>query len=259
MSNIEDIDELLGREAELAAQQLGNGLSSIRKYNFSAMGFFYTGIFSVTIGLERLLKLIILFDYKKRNQTYPNNDYLKKKGHKLSNLLEEAKSINSTNNYGVDETVFDDSLSQVIIEFLNDFANQSRYYNLDAASGRSLGGNEPLARWDKDVCDELIRRHFKVTKNKKEMIGALQLLTPVIISYTHEDGSSIDTLDSYTLSNIQINDKQRYSMLYIYRIIRFAVKLFRKVESAELWELFVIYEQKDARALQKKVWNPYKR
>lgn len=259
MCNIKDIDELLGREAELAAQQLGNGLSSIRKYNFAAIGFFYTAIFSVTIGLERLLKLIILFDYKKNNQSYPDNNYLKQKGHKLSKLIEEAKSINSTNNYGVDESVFDDSLSQVIIKFLNDFADQSRYYNLDAASGKSLSENEPLARWDKDVCVEIIRRHFKVTENKKEMFGALQLLTPATISCTHEDGSSIDTLDSYTLSHIQINDKQRYSMLYIYRIIRFAVKLFRKVESADLWELFVIYEQKDARALQKKVWNPYKR
>ena len=45
MCNIKDMDELLGREAELAAQQLGNGLSSIRKYNFAAMGFFTLAYF----------------------------------------------------------------------------------------------------------------------------------------------------------------------------------------------------------------------
>jgi hypothetical protein len=259
MDNIKDIEELLGREAELSAQQLGNGLSSIRKYSFAEIGYFYTGIFSVTIGLERLLKLVVLFYYKQKNTTYPNNTYLRNKGHDLSDLIKEARSINSINNYGIDESVFEDSLSQVIIEFLKDFAKQSRYYNLDAASGKFQSGNEPLARWDRDVCVELIRRHFKLTEKKKAMFVAQQLMLPASITHTHEDGSSINDPDSYILSCIQINDKQRYSMLYIYRIIRFAVKLFKKIEPFQLWELFVIYEQTDTQALQNKVWDPYKR
>lgn len=259
MNNIKDTEELLGREAELSAQLLGNGLSSIRKYSFAEIGYFYTGIFSVTIGLERLLKLIILFDYKQRNLNYPNDTYLRERGHELGDLVKEAILINSTNNYGVDESVFEDSLSQVIIVFLKDFAKQSRYYNLNAASGKFQVGNEPLARWDQDVCIELMRRHFKLTEKKKAMFVAQQLMVPAIITHTHEDGSSINDQDSYILSCIQINDKQRYSMLYIYRIIRFAVKLFREIEPFQLWELFVIYEQTDARALQKNVWDPYKR
>jgi len=63
MSNLTDVQELLGREAELAATTVGVGLTELRKYDFATIGRFYSGIFSYTIGIERICKLVLLLDY----------------------------------------------------------------------------------------------------------------------------------------------------------------------------------------------------
>jgi hypothetical protein len=68
---ITNINELLNREAALSAQLLGNGLTSIRKYDFSSKGIFYSGMFSISIGLERILKIILVLDYQIKNSKFP--------------------------------------------------------------------------------------------------------------------------------------------------------------------------------------------
>lgn len=63
MTNITNQLELLGREAELASKTLGTGLTELRKYSFGGFGYFYSGMFSLVIGLERVAKLTLLSNY----------------------------------------------------------------------------------------------------------------------------------------------------------------------------------------------------
>jgi hypothetical protein len=46
------------REAAIAGQSIGAGLAALRKANYAATGLYSHAFFSLTIGLERMLKII---------------------------------------------------------------------------------------------------------------------------------------------------------------------------------------------------------
>ncbi|MBO9632302.1 MAG: hypothetical protein J7578_04240, partial [Chitinophagaceae bacterium] len=73
---------LLSKEAALSSMNLGVGLTFIRKYDFAKLGFIYQSFFSLSIGLERIMKLILLYEYIYNHNSYPNFGYLKSKGHR---------------------------------------------------------------------------------------------------------------------------------------------------------------------------------
>jgi hypothetical protein len=97
----------------------------------------------------------------------------------------------------VADSFFDnDPLFQRLVSLLTDFAVQARYYNLDYLTGRKQAGMEPLVRWDKEICTEIVRRHYQPDQAqiavKKELA---ELMEPFSwVQFTREDGSEINTL-----------------------------------------------------------------
>ena len=58
----------LKREAELTAAMLKSGLNSLRKAAaYGSMGEFCQSFFSLSIGIERMLKIIIITEYRTDN------------------------------------------------------------------------------------------------------------------------------------------------------------------------------------------------
>lgn len=235
MRNITDIDELLSREAAMSSQLLGSGLTSIRKYDFTSKGVFYRGMFSVSIGIERILKLILLLDYKITNDRYPDNDFLKKKGHKIKRLISDCREINdklNTNSSLVEsEVVFNDELIIKIVDYLTEFSISSRYYNLDVISGNEKNTNEPLAKWTNDICKIIIERHPPSTKKLKEFREYADAYNDMsIVMHTHEDGSQIGDLHNFVKNSALIEEKQGFSAYYLFKIIDFLVSLLMELD-----------------------------
>ena len=83
------------REAEIAAISLYDGFNYQLKANESEKAFFSKSFFSLSIGLERLLKLIIILDDIEKNQGKLNltNKDLKKYNHNIMNAYISAKKI----------------------------------------------------------------------------------------------------------------------------------------------------------------------
>lgn len=266
MTKITDELELLNREAALASQVLGAGLTSLRKYNFAEKGYFYNGMFSITIGLERVLKLILIYDYRLSNTgKFPNDGYLKKMGHKIEDLVGWARSINQSQKLGVDESCFDDDLIAKVIKFLTDFAGKSRYYNLDTLSGTGQKANEPLARWDNEICTVILKRHFEMSLKKARMLGIGETIKDIAsVHHSHEDGSIIDTTTDLAIQSVPIEDKQKYSLFYVYQLVRFVVKVFIELElrqktETSLRDFFVLYHLSDkSQILRRRIWDPYR-
>ena len=50
----------LSNEASLTASLLGNGLNALRKADLYNKGLYYQAFFSLSIGIERLLKIIVI-------------------------------------------------------------------------------------------------------------------------------------------------------------------------------------------------------
>lgn len=260
MTNISDQIELLGRETELASKTVGDGLTLLRKYSFGGFGYFYSGIFSLTIGLERIAKLILLIDYyRSNNNTFPtDNKYLKKLSHNLCELFTEVRKVNSNLGAPVNEEIFQDQVTKNIINILSDFAKFHRYYNLDVLQGQSYQANEPLARWDNEVNKEILSRHFRMTAKLQKLHDSYFAMQPATVHFVREDGCVITNLCEYADNIVRIECKQTYSFLYSYRLVRFVSRVFRQIDCFQLSELLAIYCNMDSYAKKRKIFDPYK-
>lgn len=235
MSNLVDINQLIHRETHLCAQSLANGLNCIRKYDFSNVGLFYSGMFSVTIGFERLLKLILLLDYKIEFNKYPGNQYLKSKGHEINKLIELCLVIARKHVVDINKLNFaeirEDELCTSIITFMTDFAVGARYYNLDTLTGKVHQNNEPLARWDSEINSLILERHplpaKKLLAFKK---NASEIADISMVHHTTENGSVVNNINDFMSMSAAVDHKQGYSVFYIYKIINYFLKVLVKLD-----------------------------
>lgn len=132
-----DKERNLANEANLTASLLGNGLNALRKADLYNKGLYYQAFFSLSIGIERLLKIIIINEYRVNHEgAFPTDINPRKFGHDLIKLCEYI-GIRFENN----------PLHVKIIGFLNDFAKRSRYYNIDSMMNTSIEYEDPLSDW----------------------------------------------------------------------------------------------------------------
>src|SRR5205807_1919412 len=98
-------------------------------------GPFYVAFFNYATGLERLLKIIVLLDHLHQHGKFLNNSELKRHGHNVELLYERAKKL--FGRYGVEWKVGyePDGINRSLLSFFSDFANGSRYFNLDTLAG----------------------------------------------------------------------------------------------------------------------------
>jgi hypothetical protein len=256
------------REASMASMALGIGLTQIRRYDFTQPGFFYSGLYSITTGIERLLKIILIYDYRIRNDgKFPDNSQLKGFSHNLFDMWCRAVEINEKYGFQSDDaSIFEtDNLYEKIIRLLSDFAFQTRYYNLDYLTGKQQSNGEPLERWDKEICAMILDRHYKPQKRDIAVIKKLAEMMEnyVLIRQVAEDSTAIENLADFMLLGRTVLIKQKYSMYYLYVIVRFLSKLCTELEFHGdffpfLREFFMIFRnpEKDE-ILRKKSWNPH--
>jgi hypothetical protein len=264
-----DMELALSREASMAAMSLAVGLTHIRQYSSAETGFFYSGLFSIATGIERLIKLILIYGHWLSNDgAFLGNEQLRSCGHNISELIDRAVEIERRHGVSFCAAVLETSpISQTIVENLSDFAKKARYYNLDYLSGSQQSGLEPLQRWDREVCSEIISRHYKPRQDDvaavKRMGEAMDAFGS-IVWHTTERGERIDTAADLLLQGKMAEVKQRYSMYYLYVLVRELCALFAWLENKGsfyppfLSEFFRIYTIPDKSAiLRRKAWNPY--
>ena len=250
----------------MSSMALGIGLTHIRQYDFVQPGYFYSGLLSFTSGIERVLKIILIYDYRLDNgDAFPNNPYLKSFSHKLNDLINKAQEINLRQGLGVDDSCFQaDDLYQKIILLLTDFAVQARYHNLDYLTGRVQPNLEPLARWDSEICSEIISRHFRQNKKQTEINKALskELEDDFKVLFSREDGTEISSLSTFLAHGETVLTKQKYSMYYLYTIANVLCSICSELEYKGnylpyLREFYPLFMNDNRRyVLNRKTWNP---
>ena len=161
---------MLKNEASLVSSLLGNGLNSLRKSNLNNIGLYYQAFFSLAIGLERLLKIILITQYRvQNNEEFPKQLPLKDYGHDLLKLTKLA-NINLNDK---------DDIHYRILEFLNNFSQKARYYNLDNIINENSKNNlDPLSDWA--IIENLIYEKIPY-KNNIANKKALVSLTDTIV------------------------------------------------------------------------------
>ena len=146
--------DLLTLEGHLLHASLTHGLTALRAAEVSNKGTFYTAFFQLSIGIERLMKVILVIDHMAKNRmATPTNDALKKKGHDLITLFDYLHSLPdlTPNPLAVIDRM---QLPFKILAFLSGYAKRSRYYNLDALASAAVTA-DPLVEWHRIVEDIL--------------------------------------------------------------------------------------------------------
>lgn len=261
--------EIMLREAAGSADALAAGLTSLRAANILERGRYYCGLHLVSIGLERLLKLILLLNYEDSHGNLPpDRKYLKDQGHRIVELMAAVRRINQERGFGVKETALDDTLAAVILNNLSDFATFARYHNLDSLCATPPPDDvEPLARWGREVHGEILARHFRPGKRAADMVAFGQHIDArggSVVWHHREDGSLIDSVQDLVREGVTIETKQRYTCYYLSGIIVACVEILRAIEwnrkeqsdLREFYLTFLTYPGK--KVLSKKRWDVYR-
>ena len=161
-----DIPEWLsaGREAALVCHLIGSGVTSLSKANYAdKKGEYYTAFFGLSIGLERLAKLVLVADYAiSNNRQMPAEQVVRNFGHELVRLLDAVSDISANHSLRLDYTRPNTQISTAIVECLDAFADarRGRYANFAALDDPNLGQEEPIRRWWGDVVELILAEHY---------------------------------------------------------------------------------------------------
>lgn len=254
----------LSNEVAFARSTLGVGVTQIQYANYVELGIYWQSFTNLSVGLERLAKLVILLDYLHHHGNYPDFQTLRNYGHDLNKLYTISKQIVLNNNIKFD---FIDNLDSEIhiniLTILSNFAKGDRYANLDFLTG--MNDKNPISDWSSKV-DDWIWENKISQKKKDRMIGLYDdnyaLIHPNIcfpITETNQEITSIRELSKLEARNSMIIP---YRKLYIVQIIRYWVEILLWLQNLcyskcipDFSEDFPLFLQKDDYIKRRKNWT----
>lgn len=215
---------LFQQEGFLARSSLLAGLNALRKANVddTNKGLFYSAFFELSIGFERLMKLVLVIDHMAKNNLKPMTDQeLKSKyGHKIESLYQACKQLNHSLGRSADEFYSEGGFEWKIIHFLHEFALSAKYYNLSKLTNGQRT-NDPLAEWWKLLC-RVIRSDVNSKKLEKIQSESLAYCDNFAgNSFTLMrglDGQLMTTLDAVMYPQL-VEAASPYMVWHVFKII----------------------------------------
>jgi hypothetical protein len=268
--------QALGREAELAAEQIANGITALGRANHAQKGYYTQAFFGLSIGLERLAKLIIVADHAINNSgQFPSDSQLKKIGHDIADLCDLCDILSIKHRAGKKYAGRPNKpVHQEIIKTLTEFARLSRYYNLDLiAHGMAPRLPEPIQAWWKRVGQLVLSEHYTARQRERDasqsaaMAAMLRDFTNVL--HHTEEGVVINDIEQLMNGAGATRIVQQYGRLYTLQIIRWLAFLIsdlshtgayeRRIEPLlGLDERFIIFMNEDGYLRRRKTWSIYR-
>ena len=259
-------------ESKLTMQLCSSGLTDIGRANYAeGKGYYYTALFALSIGIERLCKLVICFDVYEDNLVFPSQKDFRAYGHKINDLLakvEEIRNRRGVRSYSLPRR----PISGAIISQLDEFADagRGRYANFMRLTDSAAVQYEPVRGWYKNVGLEILRLHFEgSSKQEKAEAWAYALQGTVgessLVRHTHESGDPIETIGEASFRSAENKVMQKYGRFYSFEIVRYVSSVFKELsrergyqDGGRLWfghyEHFNTFTVQDSYGLNRKRW-----
>lgn len=228
--------QALARESKLARHLLGTGATAIGTANYAdRKGDYYVAFFGLSIGIERLAKLILVADYAiANNGTLPEQRLVSKFGHKLTDLLGAVGDVERQYGLRADFERPAGSVETAIIECLDSFADarRGRYANFDALGDPNLESEfEPIRLWWANVVEPILAVHFYGRAVESRVRGRAQLIDAIIgehsmVRHTAEDGTLLQDVESSSYRTGVTFYAQKYGRYYTLRVVRWLSSVF---------------------------------
>ena len=262
------------REAQLAAEQAAHGVTVLGRANHAQTGFYTQAFFALSIGLERMGKLIFLADHAIRNGgAFPANRDLKEFCHDLSSLLAKCEDIGTAISQDRDYKARpNDPIHQGIENVLSLFATKLRYYNLNHLAGADRGQEDPVTMWWKKVAIPICDRHYSERQRKKDKADAFDMESMIgnisAVIHSAENGDPIRDVHSFFCRGSVTRIVQKYGRLYTMQIIRWLASIIFELCHRSAYELrlqtllglhepFTIFMNEDNYFRSRSTWSIY--
>ena len=151
---------LLQNEGHLFQGCFKSSIVALRRGQSADRGRYYAASFNFAIGLERLLKVLLILDNWRRERCLPNSQEIRrhgrKSGHDIERLYAAVKELFAVYRVSCPAGFEPDDLDLDLLSYFSDFAKMSRYFNLDMLF-EEFKGEDPLARWNKLILDVYLR------------------------------------------------------------------------------------------------------
>ncbi|MCY3824215.1 MAG: hypothetical protein OXG62_10140 [Nitrospinae bacterium] len=246
----------IGREASLVRHLIGSGVTSLGKANYADKeGEYYTAFFGLSIGLERLAKLILVADFTILNDgQMPAEEVVRNFGHKLVLLLDTVNEISINHNLVLEYTRPNSEISNVIVECLDAFADASRgrYANFASLGDPNLGPEEPIRKWWGDVVELILAEHYYGKPVQERVEGNATIIDSLMSSvstvfYFDEEGDAIKDVYSASVRTGQTEIVQCFSRFYALMVVRWLSDVFSQLSQKACGEhnveaFFGVYE-----------------
>lgn len=219
--------KLLNREASLVTSLLSNGLADFRSIS-KGNGYYYQAFYSISIGLERLLKLLILSKSKKNSVKTFNHD---------------IKKLFSVVSISFDK----DSIEQSIINFLQYFASKNRYLIPDILNSNDLSqiSKEPITFFYNEVLNKIIKVH----QPRRVFVPPSDF--PADVFHVAEDFSEVTNFQDMIVRGQLTEYASKYLVMYSGRILQPILNELYRIEGPKYGnpyfsEGFVYLHQNDS-------------
>ncbi|MEQ1962751.1 hypothetical protein ABLB69_06160 [Xenorhabdus khoisanae] len=175
-------------EVDFSRQLLGIGLTCLRKANFASRGLYFQALSSISLGLERLMKLCLMLDDYNQNGKYTSRKELKDYGHELKKLFDLV-----TARFSKQPDLHE--IHYKVLDLLTNFAKSSRYSNIDFITNNH--DNDPMKAWhneiDKCIYEDLLtdKQRRIIDKKCERYRGYGNALPSFVMGYYDENRTPI--------------------------------------------------------------------
>jgi hypothetical protein len=264
----------IGREAALVRHLIGSGATSLGRANYAdQIGEYYTAFFGLSVGLERLAKLILVTDHAiANNGQMPAEQVLRKYGHKLVDLIDAADTTATKHGLKLSYPRPSTAISAKIVECLDAFADagRGRYANFAALGDPNLGQEEPIRKWWGEVAELILKEYYYgkpvqlQVEGRASVIGAL--MSPIsMVRHINEAGDPMQDVRTSSIRTGQTDLVQRHGRYFALTVVRWLSEVFSKLSQVACYthnmdaffgvnEYFQTYTVEDSFLKTRKIW-----
>ncbi|MBV7265907.1 hypothetical protein [Erythrobacter ani] len=265
----------LRREASLVSQVIGAGATALGRASYGkSFGEYYTAFFGLSIGIERLAKLILVADHIIDHKgSLPDAKTVKAYGHRLKPLIEEAEKIAHKHGIANPHLSPSDPICAAVIDCLDSFAaaSKGRYANFETIGNPNFDpSNEPVNKWWETVVEPILDKHYRGkraehgVRHRARVVG--KLLSDVsTVLFFDENGNRMTDLQVASERSGQTKWAQEYGRFYALAVVRWLSHFFIELvhsagysdETPCLFghhEFFYSYKVDDKTLRTRKVW-----
>lgn len=229
----------LHREASLVSQIIGSGATALGRASYgSGFGEYYTAFFGLSIGIERLAKLILIADYAIENAgVLPSQTVVRRYGHRLKSLLDQVERIAIKHGVTVPFLSPSDPICRAVVNCLDAFsdASRGRYANFEAIGNPHFDpADEPVNKWWTEVVEPILDKHYRGKSAEKGVKERAALIDATIgsvsfVRYGDENGRMMTDVETASERTGQTKWAQEYGRFYTLSVVRWLSYIFRKL------------------------------